>query len=543
MRKPPTSEKPVLTNRFVQALGYAAELHLHQRRKGKGQPYVGHLLGVAAIVIQHGGGEDEVIAALLHDAVEDQGGLPRLNEIRKKFGPHVARIVDGCTDSYEASREKRDWGERKRAYIEKVAYEPEDVRLVSAADKLANAREILADLRVEGESVFSRFSGRKDGTLWYYRALVNVFRKAGSSPLVEELDRVVTDLESLVRTSHPSFQPPNTPAASNSSMSAILTASSSCVGARLIPSEDIDRAFGMPVGKLRNRAGIESIAQVAAGENEFTLAVKAAQQVLNGNSCPPQEIDWIISTSETHHDYPSLCALLHSQLLMPENCGALDVGGACLGLLNALSVAQSLISSGQARNILVVTADVHSRTLRPGRVAGEFGGLFGDGASAFLLRSPNSTRKNEGFALGEFIFGCAGQYAPAIQVSDAKDGNLDVRFDGEALSRAAITRMEKVLAAIELRSGIPRAQVGGFATHQPNPRLVALLAKQLRVSPDKFPAVARVSGNLGSSTCAAALHELLRKASAQPIPERRPIFLASLGPGLLFGGSWLTPYG
>jgi (p)ppGpp synthase/HD superfamily hydrolase len=192
-----TIEPPVLTNRFVEALGYAAELHLHQRRKGKGQPYVGHLLGVAAIVIQHGGGEDEVIAALLHDAVEDQGGLSRLGEIREKFGERVARIVDGCTDSYEVSRERRDWEERKRAYIEKVTHAPEDVRLVSAADKLANAREVLADFRLEGDAVFNRFQGRKQGTLWYYRTLVNVFRKAGASPLVDELDRVVSELESL----------------------------------------------------------------------------------------------------------------------------------------------------------------------------------------------------------------------------------------------------------------------------------------------------------------------------------------------------------
>jgi (p)ppGpp synthase/HD superfamily hydrolase len=192
-------EKPLLTNRFVEALGYAAELHLHQRRKGKGQPYVGHLLGVAAIVIHHGGGEDEVIAALLHDAVEDQGGLPRLDEIREKFGERVARIVDGCTDSYEASGEKREWGERKRAYIEKIAHEPQDVRLVSAADKLANAREILADFRLEGDAVFGRFQGRKQGTLWYYRTLVNVFRKAGSNALIDELERVVTELESLAR--------------------------------------------------------------------------------------------------------------------------------------------------------------------------------------------------------------------------------------------------------------------------------------------------------------------------------------------------------
>ncbi len=194
------SEAPELTHRFVEALRYAAELHQFQRRKGKGQPYVGHLLGVAAIVIQHGGGEDQVIAALLHDAVEDQGGLPRLDEIREKFGDDVARIVDGCTDSYEARGEKRDWAERKSAYIARVAKEPPDVRLVSAADKLANAREILSDYRAEGDEVFKRFQGRKEGTLGYYRQLVNVFREAGSDALVDELDLVVSELESLVRT-------------------------------------------------------------------------------------------------------------------------------------------------------------------------------------------------------------------------------------------------------------------------------------------------------------------------------------------------------
>lgn len=192
---------PQLTHRFVEALGYAAELHLRQRRKGKGQAYVGHLLGVASIVIQHGGGEDEAIAALLHDAVEDQGGLPRLAEIREKFGEHVALIVDGCTDSYEVSGEKKDWTERKRAYIARVAHEPADVRLVSAADKLENARAILSDFREVGDAIFDRFKGRKQGTLWYYRTLVTVFREAGSTPLIEELNRVVTELETLSRAS------------------------------------------------------------------------------------------------------------------------------------------------------------------------------------------------------------------------------------------------------------------------------------------------------------------------------------------------------
>ncbi len=323
---------------------------------------------------------------------------------------------------------------------------------------------------------------------------------------------------------------------------AVLTGSSAVPGSRLLPSEEVDRAFGMPAGKLRSRAGIESLAYVAQSENELTLAATAAQEALRAAFCGAQELNWIVATSETHHDYPSLSAQLHSRLLVRENCGALDVGGACLGLLNALAVAQSLIGAGQAQNILVVTADVHSRTLTPGRVAGEFGGLFGDGASAFVLRSASGSDSREGYRLGEFLFGCAGQYAAAIQVNGEKNGGLTVLFDGEALSRAAITRMEKILTAVELRSGISRGSVGGFATHQPNPRLVALLAKQYGVSPDAFPPVARTCGNLGSSTCGAALHQALRSASQQPRGHRRHIFLASLGPGLLFGGGWLTPH-
>jgi (p)ppGpp synthase/HD superfamily hydrolase len=190
-------EKPALTGRFIRALGYAARVHSRQVRKGKGRPYVGHLLSVASIVIEHGGDEDAVIAALLHDAVEDQGGLPRLREIRNKFGARVARIVEGCTDSHEIP--KPPWRERKLAYISRVRSESPEVRLVSAADKLSNAREILADHRLEGDAVFERFHGRKDGTLEYYRALVNEFRAAGTSPLVEELDRVVTALEARAR--------------------------------------------------------------------------------------------------------------------------------------------------------------------------------------------------------------------------------------------------------------------------------------------------------------------------------------------------------
>ena len=325
-----------------------------------------------------------------------------------------------------------------------------------------------------------------------------------------------------------------------SALAAVIAGSSAVAGSRVIPSEEVDRAFGMPVGKLRSRAGIESLAYAAEDENEVTLGAKAAEGALRAAICGARQLDWIIATSETHHDYPSLSAQLHSRLLLRENCGALDVGGACLGLLNALAVAQSFIRSGQARCVAVVTADVHSRTLTPDRVAGEFGGLFGDGASAFILQNAAGNDSSGNYRLGEFLFGCAGQYAAAIQVSETKEGGLTVQFDGEALSRAAIMRLEKILATLELRSDIPRTSVGAFATHQPNPRLVSVLAKQIGVSPETFPPIAKTSGNLGSSTCGAALHAALQTASQLAPGARKPIFLASLGPGLLFGGSWLA---
>jgi len=192
----------VLTGQFEKALVYGARLHATQYRKGTSRPYLAHLLGVASIVLTHGGDEDEAIAALLHDAVEDQGGLKTLRAIRKKFGARVARIVDGCTDSY--TEPKPPWLDRKRAYVKRLADESAEVRLVSAADKLSNARETLYELRVHGDVVFDRFAGKKEGTLWYYRALVNEFRKAGSTPLVEEFDRVVTELESLAAPPQPS---------------------------------------------------------------------------------------------------------------------------------------------------------------------------------------------------------------------------------------------------------------------------------------------------------------------------------------------------
>jgi (p)ppGpp synthase/HD superfamily hydrolase len=183
--------------KFEAALVYAARLHRDQTRKGSGIPYVNHLLAVAAIVGENGGTEEEVIAALLHDAPEDHGGRARLEEIRERFGDDVAVIVAGCTDTYEDP--KPAWQPRKEAYVAHVRTAPASVRLVSAADKLHNARAILADLRVSGDKLWDRFTGGKEGTLWYYRALVDAYTIAGTNAVVDELGEVVRKIESLAR--------------------------------------------------------------------------------------------------------------------------------------------------------------------------------------------------------------------------------------------------------------------------------------------------------------------------------------------------------
>ncbi|HXY00326.1 MAG TPA: 3-oxoacyl-[acyl-carrier-protein] synthase III C-terminal domain-containing protein [Candidatus Limnocylindrales bacterium] len=324
---------------------------------------------------------------------------------------------------------------------------------------------------------------------------------------------------------------------------AFVIASASAFGSRLVPSEEVDHAFGMPSGKLKSRAGIHSFAHAAENEDEGSLGVQACRQVLHNAAEKPEELDWILAASETHHAYPSLSAILHARLHLRENCNALDVGSGCLALLQAFAVAQALLVSGRAKKILVATADVHSRTLGPGRAAGEFGGLFGDGASAFLVSTKLRDAKKLAYRLGEFFFGCASKYADAIAISDAGGGRLDVQFNGDALSRAAVNRMEKVIHEVEHRSGISRDRVGAFATHQPNPRLVKLLAKQLGVSAKHFPPIGTTRGNLGSSMCGAALHDALHHAAAQSPEHRQPVFLASLGPGLLFGGGWMVPAG
>lgn len=186
-----------LGRRFLNAFSFALENHSGQVRKASSIPYIAHLMGVASLVLEAGGDEVLAIAALLHDVVEDCGGAPMLKEVRRRFGSRVAKIVDGCTDTDQFP--KPPWRERKDNYIQRLKTEHADTRLVSAADKLNNVRSIASDYRAIGESVWSRFNGGREGTLWYYRTLLDEFLRHKPNRVTRDLEVAVRELESLVK--------------------------------------------------------------------------------------------------------------------------------------------------------------------------------------------------------------------------------------------------------------------------------------------------------------------------------------------------------
>ncbi len=182
-----------LSPRFNEALLWAAELHADQTRKASGAPYLSHLLRVAGLALEFGADEEEAIAALLHDAVEDQGGAPTREEIRRRFGSRVTRIVDGCTDTDQ--HPKPPWRDRKEAYLAGLTQASPSVRLVKACDTLDNVRSILVSHRLRGEDLWTMFKGGREGTLWYHARVLEILQAAGASPLTGELSRAVSELE------------------------------------------------------------------------------------------------------------------------------------------------------------------------------------------------------------------------------------------------------------------------------------------------------------------------------------------------------------
>jgi GTP pyrophosphokinase len=180
----------------VEALAYAARLHAGQRRKGAGTPYVAHLLGVTALVLEAGADEDEAIAALLHDAIEDQGGAAVRDEIRVRYGARVATIVDACSDA--ETLPKPPWRERKERFLASLEEAEPAVLRVVAADKLYNVRSLLRAYRQQGEALWARFRGGREGTLWYHREAARILRARGRGWLFEELAEAVKELHDVV---------------------------------------------------------------------------------------------------------------------------------------------------------------------------------------------------------------------------------------------------------------------------------------------------------------------------------------------------------
>jgi (p)ppGpp synthase/HD superfamily hydrolase len=193
---------PVVGKRFRDALVWAAELHEDQNRKGGTVPYVAHLLGVVAIVLEHGGSEDTAIAALLHDALEDQAHKISEGEIRARFGEAVERIVIECSDGTPEEQQDRShdrWYARKKKYIADIAHKSDGALMVSMADKLHNVRSMLEDYRAQGDSLWSRFTTGREGNLWYYATMVEAYEKrVGRTRLWGELARTVSEMRNLV---------------------------------------------------------------------------------------------------------------------------------------------------------------------------------------------------------------------------------------------------------------------------------------------------------------------------------------------------------
>lgn len=185
----------ILSDKYREALILAFDLHRSQARKGSGVPYMGHVLGVSSLVIENGGDEETAIAALLHDTVEDQGGHSTLEDIRERFGDRVATIVHGCTESAEDP--KPPWRERKERYLMHLKSASSEVQLVAACDKLYNVQSILADHAVVGEQLWERFSGGRDGVVWYYHSAAEAF--TAENRVVQALRNAVKDLNAIVR--------------------------------------------------------------------------------------------------------------------------------------------------------------------------------------------------------------------------------------------------------------------------------------------------------------------------------------------------------
>jgi 3-oxoacyl-[acyl-carrier-protein] synthase-3 len=313
------------------------------------------------------------------------------------------------------------------------------------------------------------------------------------------------------------------------------------LGSVTVDADQIEQELHLPPHKIRDGAGIQALRFAAATEDELVLGQRAADIAMEMAEVPAEKIDFLITTSTTFLGLPSFAASLHSRLLLGESSGALDVGGACAGLIYSLAVAKGLLGTTPQGVALVVASEVHSRRLEAANTPGEFRGLFGDGACAFVLTPAADTSQENSLRLGDFVWGCSGTYASSLNVNVSEDAEMTVQFKGEQLAHAAVTQMDRILELLENKSGRPRAEADYLALHQPNPRVVEILAERAHVALERIPLISRTCGNLGSATCGVSLCQALTNLHARHDPSRAPlIFMAAVAPGLIWGGAFLN---
>lgn len=318
----------------------------------------------------------------------------------------------------------------------------------------------------------------------------------------------------------------------------LLAGWGSALGSLRVTAEEIESECGVAPGTLRDGAGIESVCRADDTENELVLGGRAAEAALNVANVAPDAIDFVVATSGTFLAFPSLAASLHSLLLLPESCGAVDVGGACVGFVHALATAKALLRDSRHGVALVVASEVHSRRLSSPKVPGEFRGLFGDGACAFVLTRPDSQPDGDVLTVGDFVWGCSGSFASSLRLSLTDSSEIEVQFKGEQLAATAVSTIDRVLSRLEDLSDRSRSEVTCFALHEPNPRIVEILAQRARIPLSKIPLVSKTSGNIGSATCGVSLCTALTRAQANLDSGQPLIFLAAVGPGLVWGGTY-----
>ncbi len=309
-------------------------------------------------------------------------------------------------------------------------------------------------------------------------------------------------------------------------------------GSIKIDASEIEKNCGLPPGTILRGAGIESVHIGSENEDHLSLARAAADAALETAQVEPGEVDVLIGVSATFLALPSFGAALHTRLLLPELCAVLDTGGACVGLLNALKVASAMLASQGKGTALVVASEVHSRLLASLHAPGELRGLFGDGACAFVLTA-GPARKEMWLTLGSFTFGCSGGLSSALEIRLTPRADFEFQFNGEQLGRAAVDLLLRTIGELERLSGRARSEVAAFAIHEANPRLARIFAQNSRIPSGKIQQITRAYGNLGSATCGVSLCGALDALQEEPPASRPLIFVAAVGPGLLWAGTYL----